>query len=256
MKIVRLFAAFLPALVICLSLSGHAHAQRTPTAAPTGDAAQSEPLAAPTANVDVTQAGGDTAPSAIGSISVINLFMRADLLVKAVMILLLIASLWSWTIIINKSLALSTLKRRASKFEKIFWSGRSLDDLYQQFSAKPDHPMVAVFIAALREWRRAFEGGTPKDAVLAGVKERIDKAMSVTIIREVDASRASLGFWQPSAHCAVRRLVRNCVGHHEFVLGHRGTARYDAGRGGAGHCRSAVRNRYGPARGDPGGDFL
>jgi len=194
MKIVRLVAAFLPALLICLSLAGNAHAQRGPEAAPTGDPAQSEPLAAPTTNVDVTQTGGDAAPSAIGTISVVSLFERADLLVKAVMILLLIASLWSWTIIINKSLALSTLKRRASKFEKVFWSGRSLDDLYQQFSAKPDHPRVAVFIAALREWRRAFEGGAPKEAVLAGVKDRIDKAMSVTITRETDGIESQLGF--------------------------------------------------------------
>jgi biopolymer transport protein TolQ len=120
--------------------------------------------------------------------------MRADILVKAVMILLLIASLWSWTIIINKSIALGALKRRASKFEKVFWSGRSLDDLYQQFSAKPDHPMAAVFISALREWRRAFEGGVPKETVLAGVKERIDKAMSVTITRETDGIESQLGF--------------------------------------------------------------
>jgi biopolymer transport protein TolQ len=194
MKMLRALVALLPALVICFGMSGSAYAQRTPSAAPVGDPAQSAPLAAPTTNVDVTQTGGETTPSAIGSISVISLFMRADILVKAVMILLLIASLWSWTIIINKSIALNALKRRATKFEKIFWSGRSLDDLYQQFSAKPDHPMAAVFISALREWRRAFEGGAPKETVLAGVKERIDKAMSVTITRETDGIESQLGF--------------------------------------------------------------
>jgi len=194
MKFVRALSALLPALVICFGLAGNAHAQSAPSAAPTSDAAESAPLAAPTTNVDVTPAGGDSASSAIGTISVVSLFMRADILVKAVMILLLIASLWSWTIIINKSIALSALKRRASKFEKIFWSGRSLDDLYQQFSAKPDHPMAAVFISALREWRRAFEGGAPKETVLAGVKDRIDKAMSVTITRETDGIESQLGF--------------------------------------------------------------
>jgi len=143
---------------------------------------------------DVTQTGGETTPSAIGTISVVSLFVRADLVVKAVMLLLLFASLWSWTIIINKSLALAALRRRATKFEKIFWSGRSLDDLYQQFSAKADHPMAAVFVSALREWRRAFEGGAPKESVLAGVKDRIDKAMSVTITRETDGIERQLGF--------------------------------------------------------------
>jgi biopolymer transport protein TolQ len=193
MTFVRKLAALLPALMICFALSGTAHAQRGPSAAPTGDPAQSQPLAAPTANVDVTQTGGTTGPE-VGGISVVSLFMRADPLVKAVMVLLLLASLWSWAIIINKSLALGSLRRKAKKFEKIFWSGRSLDDLYQQFSASADHPMAAVFISALREWRRAFEGGAPRETVLAGVKERIDKAMSVTITREIDGIERQLGF--------------------------------------------------------------
>ena len=67
---------------------------------------------------------------------------------------LLLASIWSWTIIVNKWLSLATLRRRANKFEEVFWSGLSLDELYQQFSKKPDHPMANVFISALREWRR------------------------------------------------------------------------------------------------------
>jgi biopolymer transport protein TolQ len=193
MTFARKLAALLPALMICFALSGTAHAQRGPAAAPAGDPAQSQPLAAPTANVDVTQTGGTTGPE-VGGISVVSLFMRADPLVQTVMVLLLLASLWSWAIIINKSLALGSLRRRAKKFEKIFWSGRSLDDLYQQFSASADHPMAAVFISALREWRRAFEGGAPREAVLAGVKERIDKAMSVTITREIDGIESQLGF--------------------------------------------------------------
>ena len=77
-------------------------------------------------------------------------------------------TLWSWAIIINKWLALGTLRRRADKFEKTFWSGLSLDELYHQFSQRSDHPFAAVFTSALREWRRAFEGGPPRDAVLPG----------------------------------------------------------------------------------------
>ncbi len=193
MKITRVFAVLLPALLICLALTEATQAQPTPSAAPTGEPAQSEALAAPTTNIDVAPTTEAPGP-AIGGISVVSLFMRADLLVKGVMILLLIASLWSWTIIINKTLALGALRRRASKFEKIFWSGRSLDDLYQQFSAGTNHPMAAVFIAALREWRRAFEGGAPRESMLASVKDRIDKAMSVTILRETDGIERQLGF--------------------------------------------------------------
>jgi biopolymer transport protein TolQ len=193
MKLARSFAALLPALLVWFALSSAALAQSAPSAAPAGDPAQSQPLAAPTTNVEVTPTGGTTGPE-VGGISVVSLFMRADPLVQTVMVLLLIASLWSWAIIINKSLALGALRRRAAKFEKVFWSGRSLDDLYQQFSATADHPMAAVFISALREWRRAFDGGAPREAVLAGVKDRIDKAMSVTITRETDGIERQLGF--------------------------------------------------------------
>jgi biopolymer transport protein TolQ len=173
-------------------------AQSTPRAAPVSEDAQSQtlapPSAAPTTNVDVTQAGAPAPMSAVGNISIVGLFLRADPIVKAVFILLVLASLWSWVIIINKWLALATLRRRAEKFEKVFWSGLSLDELYQQFSAKSDHPMASVFTAALREWRRSFEAGPPRDVMLPGIKDRIEKAMNVTISRETDGIEKNLGF--------------------------------------------------------------
>jgi len=172
-------------------------AQRGPIAAPTPGGAESQqvlgPDAAPTANVDV----GGLAAMGMGDgggFSIVTSFMRADLVVKAVMLLLLLASLWSWAIIVNKWVALSTLRRRANKFEKIFWSGQSLDELYQQFAARNDHPMSAVFIAALREWRCAFENGSPRESQMPGVKDRIEKAMNVTILRETDGMERQLGF--------------------------------------------------------------
>ena len=110
------------------------------------------------------------------------------------MVILLLASLFSWAIIFNKWLALGALKRKAERFEKLFWSGQSLDELYQQIAPKTDHPMAATFIAALREWRRAFESGSPRESQVAGVKERIDKAMNVTILRETDGIERQLGF--------------------------------------------------------------
>src|SRR6185312_9516398 len=194
MKLLRLIAAVLSALVLMTAVP--ALAQRSPAAAPTGSAAESRdlpaPAAAPTGAVEVAPLG--SSDSAIGNISVVHMFMGADWIVKTVMLILLVASLWSWTIIFNKWLALGTLRRRAAKFEKTFWSGQSLDELYQQFSNRADHPMAAVFVSALREWRRAFEGGTPREALAPGIKDRIDKAMSVTIMREADGLERSLGF--------------------------------------------------------------
>jgi biopolymer transport protein TolQ len=181
-----ILAAVLAApLLSAPGLIGSAWAQ-APIAAPVGPPAETQTVAA----LPGTEATGD----ASSSFSIVSMFMRADYVVKAVMILLLVASLWSWTIIFNKLVALSGLKRKARRFEKLFWSGQSLDELYQQFAARNDHPLAAMFIAGLREWRRAFEAtGGVRESALPGVKERIEKAMSVTILRETDGIERQLG---------------------------------------------------------------
>jgi biopolymer transport protein TolQ len=183
---------------LLMVLGPPAMAQTAPSAAPSGSGASEThdldaPAAAPTTTVDVTPGGTNFDTGGTG-LSVVSVFLRADPIVKAVMIILLIASLWSWTIIINKWLAFAMLRSRASRFEKVFWSGQSLDELYQQFSSRADHPLAATFVAALREWRRAFEGGPPREALVPGIKDRIEKAMSVTILRETDGLERQLGF--------------------------------------------------------------
>jgi len=189
----RALAPFL--FVILAFVAAPAFAQQGPSAAPVGAPATSQalsaPQAAPVSNVDVSALGQVKGPG--GGFSVVESFLTAGVIVKTVMVLLLLASLWSWAIIINKAITLGSLKRKAAKFEKMFWSGQSLDELYQQFAAHNDHPFAAVFVSALREWRRAFEGGAPREGQLVGVKERIEKAMNVTIIRETDGIERQLG---------------------------------------------------------------
>jgi biopolymer transport protein TolQ len=92
-------------------------------------------------------------------LSVYGLFLQADWVVKAVMIALLLCSFWSWAIIFEKMLRLRSLKRSAQSFEDTFWSGVSLEDLYDRVGAKPDDPMSSVFSAAMREWRRSVSKG-------------------------------------------------------------------------------------------------
>jgi biopolymer transport protein TolQ len=185
MTIKNLAAALFAILILAIAAPAFAQA---PSAAPTGPAAETSTLAPPPGIASSTAPVGEAT-----SFSVVSTFMRADVVVKAVMILLLLASLWSWTIIFNKLVVLAGLRSKARKFEKLFWSGQSLDELYQQFAARNDHPLAAMFIAGLREWRRAFEGGAPRESQLTGVKERIDKAMSVTILRETDGIEKNLG---------------------------------------------------------------
>lgn len=171
-------------------------AQSAPRAAPTSPGGEAQaldaPLAAPSGDVDVAATGENAHPA--GNLSMMSLFWQADIVVKLVFVLLIAASLISWAIIISKWTMMGNLRRRGDHFEKTFWSGLSLDDLYTQFSARADHPLATTFVSALREWRRAFENGAPREAQLPGIKDRIDKAMSVTILREMDGLERQLGF--------------------------------------------------------------
>ena len=123
--------------------------------------------------------------------SIWGLFMRADIVVKLVMMGLFFASVSSWAIIFDKSWRFARVERRADQFERIFWSGRSLDDLYQEMGHRPQHPLSALFIAAMREWRRSQDVVTSS---FVGLKERVDKVMQVTISREMMALESRLLF--------------------------------------------------------------
>ncbi len=155
---------------------------------------QADPIAetAPLTPVQTVDAGGQVTTTE--DFSMISLFLRADIIVKAVMVVLLLASFWSWAIIIEKWLKLRALWRKADRFENVFWSGKSLDDLYSQFGNRADHPLATVFVAAMREWRRSFEGGAVNHALLPSIKQRIDRVMSVTIARELGSAERYLGF--------------------------------------------------------------
>jgi len=122
-------------------------------------------------------------------ISLIGLFMQAHLVVKLVMIGLIVASIWVWAIIIDKTMLLGRNRKEMDQFEQVFWSGQSLEDLYRTLSGRPNHGMAAIFVAAMREWKRTYEGGARS---FAGLNQRIDKVMNVTIAREVERLEARL----------------------------------------------------------------
>jgi biopolymer transport protein TolQ len=92
-------------------------------------------------------------------------------------------SVWVWAIAIEKFFLYARNKRSMDKFEQAFWSGQSLEDLYRSLSSKPAYSMPALFVAAMREWKRSFEGHARS---FAGLQMRIEKVMSVTIAREVE----------------------------------------------------------------------
>src|SRR6266849_5805361 len=116
-------------------------------------------------------------------LSLLSLFLQAHWIVKSVMIGLLICSVWVWAIAIDKTLLYSRMRKAMDRFEQAFWSGQSLEELYRSLSSKPTHSMAALFVAAMREWKRSLEGQARS---FTGLQMRIEKVMDVTIAREVE----------------------------------------------------------------------
>src|SRR5215203_2971138 len=116
-------------------------------------------------------------------LSLFSLFWQAHWIVKAVMIGLIICSVWVWAIAIDKTLLFGRMRRAMDRFEQAFWSGQSLEELYRNLSSKPSDSMAALFVAAMREWKRSLEGQARS---FAGLQMRIEKVMNVSIAREVE----------------------------------------------------------------------
>ena len=124
------------------------------------------------------------------------LFLRADWVVKAVMISLFIASIWCWAIIFEKMIGLRRLNARSDEFERSFWSGRSLEDLYDRIGAQPRDPMSSIFAAAMREWRRKVMRAESDEGRehSGGLQERIERVMQITLVREMDRAERYMTF--------------------------------------------------------------
>jgi biopolymer transport protein TolQ len=116
-------------------------------------------------------------------LSLFSLFWQSHWVVKTVMVGLMVCSIWVWAIAIEKTLLYARMRKAMNQFEQAFWSGQSLEELYRTLSARATDSMAALFVAAMREWKRSFEGQARS---FAGLQTRIDKVMDVTIAREVE----------------------------------------------------------------------
>ncbi|GGB32849.1 Tol-Pal system subunit TolQ [Roseibium aquae] len=124
-----------------------------------------------------------------GELSFFALFWQAHLIVKLVMVGLLIASVWCWAIIVDKVMLLGRMMRQMNRFENVFWSGQSLEDLYGTLQNRSNQGMAALFVAAMREWKRSHEGARP---AIASLQQRIDRVMDVAIQREAERMESRL----------------------------------------------------------------
>jgi len=128
--------------------------------------------------------------AATSEVTLWSLFIQAGFVVKFVMLGLIGASIWTWAIIVDKFVTFGRVGRQLDKFEQVFWSGQSLEELYRTLSDRKSSGMGAIFVAAMREWKKSFERGAKSPIAL---QMRIDKAMDVTLAREAEALEARLG---------------------------------------------------------------
>ncbi len=123
--------------------------------------------------------------------SLFALFARATLTVKLVMLMLLVMSFWSWAIIIRKHIGFRKAKQDAGGFDRSFWSGEPLDELFEKIGPEPRGASERIFAAGMLEWRRSHrdDGG-----LIAGAQARIDRSMDVAIAKESEELNNGLSF--------------------------------------------------------------
>lgn len=151
--------------------------------------------AIPTGAVESADLAGSTAP-VIADMSMWGMFMQADWLVKGVIIMLLLASFWSWAIIFEKWMRFKHVKAKSNRFESEFWSAEALDRFHEKTKKRANHPMAAIFIAAMDEWLRSRtrEAGVAAMGLRMNVRERINQIMQVARNRELEKLENGLGF--------------------------------------------------------------
>jgi biopolymer transport protein TolQ len=123
--------------------------------------------------------------------SMMALFARATFTVKVVMIMLIVASFWSWAIIIQKHLVFRRARAQAAAFDAQFWSGEPLDGLYARIGPNPTSGPERVFVAGMAEWQRSHR---QDGALIPGAAQRIDRSMDVAINREARELNRGLTF--------------------------------------------------------------
>lgn len=121
--------------------------------------------------------------------SLLALFLRATFTVKIVMMMLIIASFWSWSIIVQKHIAYRKAKTDAEIFDRAFWSGEPLDELYDQLQGNPATAAERVFFGGMTEWRRSHRDD---GRLIAGAHPRIDRSMDVAIAKEAESMNSGL----------------------------------------------------------------
>ena len=133
--------------------------------------------------------------SAIVDFSLLSLFLKADLVVKSVIIILIAASIYSWAVIVEKLVKMKKLKQLENEFDEIFWSGNSFEDLFETFNYNQNDPKSKIFCSAISEWKKSNK---MRDRAISSnvnaLKERMNRSMQVTFNKESEVIEKNLTF--------------------------------------------------------------
>ena len=116
-------------------------------------------------------------------LSIFSLFLRADPVVKLVILGLFVSSIWSWAIIINKIKMIKKMNNVTKKFEDLFWSSSSLEDLYNKTESKNDNPMIAIFNKSMIEWLKIRN---------SKIKDRLENRLNNVLVNSINNEIAKL----------------------------------------------------------------
>ena len=130
--------------------------------------------------------------SVVTDFSLFSLFLRADFVVKSVILILIASSVWSWAIILTKIITHRKLKQLENEFDEIFWSGNSFDDLYETFNYNQNDPKSKIFCSAMEEWKKSKK--TQSKMSVSSLKERMNRSMLITFNKESEQLERNLTF--------------------------------------------------------------
>ncbi len=126
------------------------------------------------------------------ALSIYDMFAESDIFMKLLILGLIFASVWSWAIIFDKSMKFKRLRERMKSFEEKFWSGGSLENLFTAFQKSQPDPLSAIFVAAMKEWKRTFSD--KRRASTLNLAERAEKIMHITIDKQIEKLETKMTF--------------------------------------------------------------
>ena len=133
------------------------------------------------------------AEAARSTLSMYGMFAESDIFMKLLILGLLFASFWCWAIIFDKVITFKRIREKMKAFAERFWSGGSLDALYNMYAKNPADPLSAIFVSAIQELRRSVSQKAKMNATI-NLEERIDKVMQISIDKQVDKMETKMMF--------------------------------------------------------------